>query len=171
MGVPADCLRGALVWVARRFDLHGPGLLGFGLDPGRLLAVEAGAAGEAAWAVEEALRAPGVALVVGELAAPSARLGRRLQLAAEAAGRPCLLLHRPYLARDTAPAAQHAVSRWRIAAIPGPGGPDMPAWRVELLSLRGAAPWQAELHWRPTPVGGGLALLGDPGFQARAAAG
>ncbi|HTZ35029.1 MAG TPA: hypothetical protein VMB84_03325, partial [Stellaceae bacterium] len=119
------------------------------------------------WTLEEGLRAgrsPGepsgeIAAVVGEIGRLPMVAGRRLQLAAERAGVPALLLRRwrtgEEAARERArPSA--AVTRWRITALPAlpePGEPGIgqPRWRVELLRCRGAetgawtTPWDVEV--------------------------
>jgi protein ImuA len=105
--------------------------------------------------MEEGLRAPGAAAVVGEVGALTAVASRRLQLAAERSGITALLLRRW---RDGGQAAREralpnmAVTRWRIAAAPSrllPGEPGIgrPRWRVELLRCRGGEPacWEVEV--------------------------
>jgi len=145
-----------MLWCGRRIDLYGPGLAAC-LDPGRLVLVEARKAAELLWVMEEGLRCPDVAAVVGELDRLDLTAGRRLQLAAEAGGATGLVL-RPTGSGTAEGGASAAVTRWRIAAAPGsgpesPGGP-MPrflgsaCWRVELLRCRGGQPgdWMVEWH-------------------------
>ncbi len=74
---------GAVVWCRRGRDLYGPGLPAFGLDPGRLLLIDAGNEKNLCWAMEEALRSRAVAAVLGESAGAPPLAQRRLQLAAE----------------------------------------------------------------------------------------
>jgi protein ImuA len=145
---------GMVLWCLSRPDLYGPGLAAHGLDPGRLVLVQAPRDAEILWAMEEGLRAPGIAAVVGEVGALPAVAGRRLQLAAERSGITALLLRRW---RDGGQAARAralpnaAVTRWRIAALPsqppqGEPGVGRPRWRVELLRCRGGEPacWEVE---------------------------
>jgi len=142
------------LWCLPRPDLYGPGLAAHGLDPGRLVLVRAPRDDEILWAMEEGLRAPGIAAVVGEVGALPAVASRRLQLAAERSGITALLLRRW---RDGGQAAREralpnaAVTRWRIAALPsqppqGEPGVGRPRWRVELLRCRGGEPacWEVE---------------------------
>jgi protein ImuA len=173
----------ALVWIAPRStareSLYGPGLAGFGLDPAHLVAVRIpagnGFAATALWAMEEALRAPAVGLVVAEIEDLDLTASRRLQLAAEAGGGLGLLLRRD--AGGLPPTA--SVSRWRIAAQPGGDGatglssrlslnlPGAPRWRAELLRVRGGRPKSWQLEWRDDrddahtggKTAGGLALV------------
>ena len=156
-------LAGPVLWAAAQGDLYAPGLAGFGLDPGRLLLVRAGNDRDLLWALEEGLRSGAVGAVVGEVMALDRTAGRRLQLAAEAAGLPCFLLHRPRLAGRGGAGPSAAVTRWRVAPQPsliGPSLPEVPAegeagpgligrprWRVALLRCRGAAPADFVMEW------------------------
>ncbi|NND49430.1 MAG: hypothetical protein HKN60_04180, partial [Rhizobiales bacterium] len=95
-----------------------PGLMAFGLDPGRLILVETRNAIEALWAGEEALRAASPSSVVvaldGTYGAHAFIASRRLALAARARRASAFLLcpgvHAP---------ASAASLRWRIAPAPG----------------------------------------------------
>jgi protein ImuA len=176
---------GPVLWAARRADLYGPGVAGLMGPrtpyPGRLILVRARRDDEVLWALEEGLRAPPgtpgtpgtLAAVVGEVGAADAIATRRLQLAAEAAGRPCFLLRRRLSAGRAATAPAAALTRWRVGALPsaqgGEGGdlavvglagrlaggltgelaslPGRPRWRVELLRCRGAAPGGFTVEW------------------------
>ena len=187
LGRVAASRPGVLLWVARRPDLYAPGLPALGLDPGRLVLVHAPDDDEALWAMEEGLRARAPAAVVGEVAEPDDVAARRLQLAAEAAGRPCFLLRRRLHAARRTGAANAALSRWRVAALPSsssssslsvaPAGPadlpGRPCWRVELLRCRGAGPRSFMVEWDDAT--GGFALVaglrdGAPAPEAAARA-
>jgi protein ImuA len=145
---------GTVLWCLPRPDLYGPGLAARGLDPAHLVLVRASRDGEILWAMEEGLRAPGLAAVVGEVGTLAAVASRRLQLAAERSGITAFLLRRW---RDGGQAARErnlpnaAVTRWRIAALPsqplsGEPGVGRLRWRVELLRCRGGEPasWEVE---------------------------
>jgi protein ImuA len=156
---------GIALWCLPRPDLHGPGLAAHGLDPGCLVMVRASRDADILWAMEEGLRAPGVAAVVGEVGALAAVANRRLQLAAEHSGVTAFLLRRWRHGEEAArernlPNA--AMTRWRIAAMPSApargerGMIGRPRWRVELLRCRGGEPacWEAEV----TDATGSLSL-------------
>jgi protein ImuA len=145
---------GTVLWCLPRPDLYGHGLAAHGLDPAHIVLVRAPRDGEILWAMEEGLRAPGIAAVVGEVGTLAAVASRRLQLAAERSGITAFLLRRW---RDSGQAARErnlpnaAVTRWRIAALPsqplrGEPGVGRPRWRVELLRCRGgeSACWEVE---------------------------
>jgi protein ImuA len=103
-----------VAWIAAGDDLYAPGLAAHGLGPETLLVVRVRSDADALWAMEEALRCPDLACVVGELRRLELTAGRRLQLAAEDGGVTGLALHPP-LAR----AANAGTTRWRVAARPG----------------------------------------------------
>jgi protein ImuA len=145
---------GMVLWCLPRPDLYGPGLAAHWLDPAHLVLVRAPRDGEILWAMEEGLRTPGIAAVVGEVGTLAAVASRRLQLAAERSGITAFLLRRW---RDGGQAARErnlpnaAVTRWRIVALssqplPGEPGVGRPRWRVELLRCRGGEPacWEVE---------------------------
>ena len=137
---------GTVVWIGRETEVFAAGLLDAGLDPRRVVFVDAGKSG--LLAMEEALGVADVAGVVCEL---EGRLdlvtSRRLQLAAEGSEVLGLLIRRsrrfddPVLRQPSA-----AATRWRIAALPSPAAlahaPDIPGlsrplWQLELLRCRG----------------------------------
>jgi protein ImuA len=146
---------GPVLWCLKQPDLYGPGLLAHGLDPARLVLVAARRDDEILWAVEEGLRAPGLAAVVGEVGRLPMVAGRRLQLAAERSGVTLLLLRRWRSAAEAAAERARpscAVTRWRVAALPSSDienepGVGRPRWRVELVRCRGGVPagWDVEV--------------------------
>jgi protein ImuA len=121
---------------------------------------------EILWAMEEGLRASGIAAVVGEVGALPMVASRRLQLSAEHSGITAFLLRRwreGGQARRERALPNAAITRWRIAALPsqpppipsparGGGlgwglGVGHPRWRIELLRCRGGEPgcWEMEV--------------------------
>jgi protein ImuA len=150
-------LPGGVLWVLRHHDLFAPALTGVGLEPGRVLYAEAGRPASVLLAMEEGLRHPGLAGVVGEV---SGRLGltasRRLQLAAEASGVIAFAIRRSRRHDDpalTEPSA--AATRWRVGVLPSgpplPHAPDVPGlgrarWRLDLVRCRGgeSQSWSVE---------------------------
>jgi protein ImuA len=130
-----------VLWCLEEADLYVPGLALLGLAPNRLILARAANDQEILWAMEEGLRCRALAAVVGEVRALPALASRRLQLAAESAGVTGFVL--PRRATDTA--ASTAVTRWRIATLPGSvaagePGVGQPLWRVDLLRCRGGVP-------------------------------
>jgi protein ImuA len=161
---------GHTVWIGPRDDLFAPGLSAQGLPPGRLIVVRAGPRDARLWALEEALRSPGLAAVLAEVDRLTLTQSRRLQLAAEAKGVTAFLL-RPLTACETPSAA---VTRWRITALPDASasrdaspllwGP--PRWQVELFRCRSGRTGAWAVAWREGgfhEVTGALALAAEPG--------
>jgi protein ImuA len=116
-------------------DPYGPGIIGLGLSPDRLILVEAARPAELLWAMEEAARTRGLAAVVANGVMPDLTASRRLQLAAEAGGGLVFLLP---TGRQSAPST--ALTRWFAASAPSrpeADGPGRPRWTIELWRCRG----------------------------------
>lgn len=132
-----------IVWCASR-ELasvcgrpHAPGLARAGLDPSRLLLVDACTRSEALWAVEESLKSASLAGVVALVASADLTQSRRLALAAAVGRTPCLVV--------TAPRGDGLAStatRWRVetaSSLPSrlePTAPGRAAFAVTLEKSR-----------------------------------
>lgn len=172
--------QGTILWCARSANVLGGapsarGLATLGLDPARVIFVDAREEADRFWAMEEGLSAPGLAAVVGEF--DPARRGdatasRRLQLAAEKSGVTGLIL-RPRLttergAGDRVPVAVE--TRWRVTAAPSPYGPHdtRPVWDVTLERARRGRPWRWRLAWEArTGVLEEAGVMAEPEARAR----
>jgi len=114
---------------------YGPGLAEFGLDPRRVIVARTGPDTETLWAMEEGLRCPALAAVLGAVDQLDLTAGRRLQLAAERQGVTAIALRRERAAARTALpqriAPSAATTRWRVRPLPGPAV--AARWSVELL--------------------------------------
>ena len=127
---------------------YGHGLAGLGLDPTRLLLLEAGSDAEVFRALEAALHARALTALIGLLrAGMPLKPGRRLQLAAEGSAPPLLLLLRP----AEAGMPNGAATRWLIAAAPASrdrfGTLDRPRWRARLERCRNGRGGDWLLEW------------------------
>ncbi|MDP4002843.1 ImuA family protein [Methylobacterium sp. NEAU K] len=127
---------------------HGHGLAGLGLDPARLLLLEAGGDAEVFRALEAALHARTLPVLIGLLGGGlPLKPGRRLQLAAEGASPPLVLILRP----AEAGLPNGAATRWRIASAPAArdrfGGLDNPRWRARLERCRNGRGGDWLLEW------------------------
>jgi protein ImuA len=146
---------GPVLWISRSGDVFAHGLVQTGLDPRRIVFVDAGRS--VLLAMEEALRHPDVSGVVCEFEGKlDLAVSRRLQLAAEGSQVLGFLLRRSRRFNDPAlslPTA--AMTRWRIGAVSSPPplahAPDVPGlhrplWRLDLLRCRGGEPasWTVE---------------------------
>lgn len=125
--------RGVAVWVGRR--LHPYAVAAGGVD-GWLL-VDPPDAASRLWAIDLALRSPGVAAVVADASGLDMAASRRLQLAAEAGSRAggggIGLLARPAWEAGRISAA---ATRWLVRPAPSEGR--LPRWSIQLLRARGA---------------------------------
>ncbi|WP_077148905.1 ImuA family protein, partial [Sphingopyxis sp. KK2] len=141
-GILARC-EGPVLWCLRWRDLFTPALHLAGLHPDRLIHVEAGSDTNVLLAMEECLRHPGLAGVVGEVRKYTTTASKRLQLAAEASGVPAFVFRRASKAGEPAEGSA-ALTRWRITASPSEdlGIPAIarPRWRVALERTRGGNP-------------------------------
>jgi protein ImuA len=122
------------------------GLKSFGLDPRDFLFVRCRRERDAAWTMEEALRIGAGAVVGARPRDMDLTASRRLQLAAQHSGTPIFLLRAH---DDRQPSA--AVSRWRVAAMPGVrdrfGLFGEPRWRVALEYAKGGRPGEWVVEW------------------------
>ncbi len=119
-------LQGTIVWIQQDMAAleggapYGLGLDLFGLAPSRLLHVRVREAKDALWAMEESLRTPGIAAVIGEMAGPGKAADltatRRLNLVAQSHDALPLLLRQQAMAGTSA-----CATRWRVRAMPGRG--------------------------------------------------
>jgi len=172
VGRLTDTAGGMVLWCLPHPDLYGLGLAAHGLEPGRVVLVQARRDAEILWAMEEGLRAPGVTAVIGEVGTLPAVASRRLQLAAEHSGITAFLLRRWRTGEQAArervlPNA--ALTRWRIAALPsrpirGEPGVGRLRWRIELLRCRGGEPasWEMEVPHATDHVSLSAALADRP---------
>ncbi|MDH3702811.1 MAG: damage-inducible mutagenesis protein [Alphaproteobacteria bacterium] len=172
----AGKLSGPVLWcvpASSQTTLYGPGLAALGLDAGQLVVVHCGSRDDMLWAMEEGLRDPALAAVVGEPDRPVAlTASRRLQLAAETAGVAGLILCREAGADGLAPSA--VFSRWQVDCAPGlaAAGPARNGvrWRLGLRRCRGGVSvvdrtWMVE--W--CDATGNLALVSGTGDRPAAA--
>ena len=135
---------GPVLWCVMehaRAELYGPGLAAFGLDTRRLVVARCPSRQDMLWAMEEGLRDPALAAVIGEPdRAIALTASRRLQLAAETGGTTGLVLRRG--AEDGALSPSAVFSRWRAGSLPmlaaSSGSAEGARWRLELLRCRGA---------------------------------
>jgi protein ImuA len=188
---------GHVVWIGPRDELFAPGLAELGLAAERLIMVRARTQGARLWALEEALRSPGLAAALAEVDRLSLTESRRLQLAAEAKGVSALLLRPP--GDGATPSA--AATRWLIeavpstaipgaatpgVAIPGAATPGVatlgaaggaerafgpPHWRVHLFRCRGGRTGSWRVAWRQEgwhEIADPLAVAAEPGDRSAA---
>ena len=172
---------GPVLWCLADPDLYGPGLQRLGLAPDRLILARTRRDADLLWAMEEGLKTPGLAAVLGEPHSLDLTASRRLQLAAESVGGLGLVLRRAVAAGTTA-----AVTRWRVAsapslvsgqglAVPRDFGLMRGCWRVGLERCRGAVPTgeNGYGHWlvEEDDAAGTVAVAQELGDRSGASAG
>lgn len=140
---------GTVLWATTRRGLFSPVLDEVGLSADRVLFAEARRDADVLAVAEEGLRHGGLAGVVAEAPRLSLTASRRLQLAAEAGGVPCLVVRR--WLRGRAPSVGTAsVTRWSVGVRPSaaPHGSPRAAWRLALTRCRGGVPagWDVTLE-------------------------
>lgn len=141
--------KGPCLWVSIGKRLFPPSLLGFGIEPHRVIFINLHGEKDALWVLEEALKCPSLAAVVGEIRELDLTASRRLQLAVEQS-RVTGFLHR-YRPRRLNNLA--CVSRWNIrplgslqdGRLPGIGHP---LWEVQLGKIRNGRPGTWHLCWK-----------------------
>lgn len=122
------------------------GLAGLGLDPARFVIVETARASDALVALEDALRSSSLALAFGIFDDIALTPARRLSLAAQASGTPCLLLTHPASEASAATATRWLVRREGSAPHAFDGrAPGQPRFSVRLERCR-ARPQSCQQH-------------------------
>lgn len=139
---------GVILWISASRRLFPPGLAAFGIRPECFIFLDAACERDVAWAMEEALKCPAVAAVVGELQDLDFTSSRRLQLAVEQSRVTGFVIRqRPRAITTTA-----CVSRWRITSLPSIADDELPGlgfpvWNIELLRMRNGIPGSWAVRW------------------------
>lgn len=140
---------GICLWVTSGRKIFPGGLKHFGLEPDRIIFINAARAKDALWIIEEALKCEALTVVIGEIKELGFTESRRLQLAVEHSGVTGFIhRHCPY--RENAVAC---TTRWKISALPGIAQDDLPgvghsSWDVELLKVRNGRPHSWQVSWQ-----------------------
>jgi protein ImuA len=143
--------KGYCLWISTvpRRSVFPSALKIFGIDPERILFVDAGKTKDSLWAIEEALKCNALIAVVGEITELTFNDSRRLQLAVEKS-HVTGFIHRFKPKTENAVAC---VSRWKISPVtsvlddlPGVG---FSRWEVELLKVRNGKTGKWQVEWTP----------------------
>lgn len=136
-------IEGTVIWCLHWQDLFAPSLYLSGLHPDRVIFAECGNDKGVLAAMEEALRHPGLAAVVGEIRKFSTTASKRLQLAAEKSGVAAFVFRR-WAKTDGIAGGTASITRWRITAAPsealGIASIGRPRWHINLERARGGEP-------------------------------
>lgn len=134
--------KGKILWCVTRQDLFAPALAQVGLDPDRVIYVDACDEKSVLACFEEAVRHGGLGAVVAEVARLSMTSSRRLSLAAEASGSMAIAIRRWRRQTEAADFGQPTASatRWRVSALPSTPLPvpgiGRARWLLELIRCR-----------------------------------
>lgn len=143
------------LWISQqpRRTVFPVALKNFGVDPERILFVDAPKSKETLWAIEEALKCNALAAVLGEISELSFEDSRRLQLAAErSAVTGFIHRFRPRTENATA-----CVSRWKITplaseSIDGLPGLGFPRWDIDLVKVKNGKPAHWQIQYSPSGI-------------------
>lgn len=139
---------GLCLWIVGEKRIYPPGLKHFGLEPDRIVFIDAPHPKEALWIIEEALKCEALTAVIGEVKELGFTDSRRLQLAVERSGVTCFI-HR------YCPRSENAVActtRWKISSLPsltddGLPGVGYSSWDIQLLKVRNGKPHAWQVSW------------------------
>lgn len=140
--------KGVTLWISASRKLFPPALAAFGLNPDCFIFLDAASERDVAWAMEEALKCPALAAVVGEIRDIDFTGSRRLQLAVEQSRVTGFVIRKsPRTITTTA-----CVSRWRITSLPSAADDELPGigfpvWKIELLKMRNGQPGSWVVRW------------------------
>ncbi len=148
-----------ILWVtSRRLCLehglpYGPGLIGLGIDPARIILVRTRTRTEALWAIEEGLKVSTLAAVIGEVEDIDLTESRRLSLATREHMTRCVVILRSERAPSSASFSRYQVSSCQ-SEPPGlaPYAPGQPYVEVALVKHRGGErPYIKKMEWSDAP--------------------
>lgn len=139
---------GLCLWVAGDRKLFPYGLKHFGLEPDRMIFINAPRPKEALWIIEEALKCEALTAVIAEIKELGFTDSRRLQLAVERSG-VTGFIHR------YCPKSENAVActtRWKVSTLPGYVEGNLPGvghstWDIQLQKVRNGKPYAWQMSW------------------------
>lgn len=140
---------GVCLWIGGARKVFPPGLKHFGLEPDRVVFINAPRLKEALWIIEEALKCEALTAVIGEVRELSFTDSRRLQLAVERSGINAFIHRFCPLAEN----ATACTTRWKISSVPslthdGLPGVGYSSWDVQLLKVRNGKPHSWQVSWQ-----------------------
>ena len=149
-GILAALMRkgGVCVWISTSGRLFPPAIKQFGIEPDRMIFIDARGEKDTLWALEETLKCDQIVAAVAELREMDFSQSLRLQLAVEKSRVTGFVLRsNPQRIGNTACAA-----RWQITPLPSelPGGMPgvgLPRWGVRLLKVRSGQTGYWEMEW------------------------
>ena len=140
---------GAVIWIGKEKDIFPAALSSFNIAAHQVIFIQLNKDKEILWVAQEALKCNGVAAVIAEINQLNFMQSRRLQLAVEQSAVTGFIFSRNNKYSQTTA----CVSRWKISAtkatindqLPGIGHP---AWKIDLLKMRGGSVGSWVVEWR-----------------------
>jgi protein ImuA len=139
---------GVCVWIGLSGNLFPSALKAFGVEPDKVIFINLLKDKDVLWAMEESLKCPGLAAVIGELREIDFKQSRRLQLAVEQSRVTGFILRN----HSDKIGSTACVARWKITPLPseqidGLPGLGFPRWQVELLRVRNGQQGKWIIEW------------------------
>ena len=139
---------GVCLWIGLSGNLYPSALKTFGVDPERVIFVNLLNDRDVLWAMEEALKCPGLVMAVSEVRELNFKQSRRLQLAVEQSRVTGFVLRN----QSKKLSATACAARWQVTPLPsepadGLPGLGFPRWRVDLLRVRNGQGGSWVLEW------------------------
>ena len=139
---------GLCLWVGNEKKIFPSGLKHFGIEPDRIVFINAPKQRDALWIIEEALKCEALTAVIGDVKELGFTESRRLQLAVERSGVTGFIhRYRPFSENAVA-----CTTRWKITSLPSITDDDLPGvgyscWNVELLKVKNGRPNSWQVSW------------------------
>jgi protein ImuA len=139
---------GAIIWISADRTLFPPALKTYGIQPDRIIFVDASKEKDVLPLVHEALKYSAISAVVGETNNLDFTTSRRLQLAVEQSQVTAFVIRNQVRKLNTTA----CVLRWRISSLPSEADEGLPGigfqkWRVELLRMRNGKTGVWDVQW------------------------
>jgi protein ImuA len=136
------------LWISSKEKVFPLALKSFGIEPDRIIFIEARNQKDILWVMEESLKCNGLAAVIGEVYDFGFTVSRRLQLSIEKSRVTGFILHHHKGSLNTTA----AVARWKITSLPSlikdkMPGVGFPRWQIELLKVRNGHAGTWEMEW------------------------
>jgi protein ImuA len=141
---------GSCLWISTKRSIFPPALKAYGVEPSRILFIDASRAKDALWAIEESLKCTALSAVVGEISELDFDESRRLQLAVEKSQVTGFIhCYKPRPKNIVA-----CTTRWKITPTPSEPinnmpGLGFPRWNVELQKIKNGKPGSWRVQWSP----------------------
>ena len=139
---------GAAVWISPSQTIFPTTLKIFGMNPDQIIFIRLRKEKDLNWAMEEALKCTGLAVVICELTELSFTSSRRFQLAVEQSKTTGLILR----TNPKTITPNSCIARWQVKPLPSFSEKGMPGlgnsrWQVDLLKIRNGKPGSWIIEW------------------------